>query len=404
MNILCLCQFYGNPNTPLNGKYYTFFEYLATKHNIHLISTQTVFNEQLGNQYHLTPPKVTASFISTKYDNKMGVFPRLISFAQFSVRAFWQGIRAKNVEVIWGVSTPLSVALVASLIARIKRVPWVFEVQDLWPDFPIQMGAINNPLLQKILYRIEHHLYRDATVVITSSPDMEAHVRKFRTKGKTVTLYHGTDFNFVEDQTQPQRLEQLIAENDLKDKKILLYGGTLGRANDIPSVLEAFVKLGKEHADIMCLLVGQGFYADLVDEYMKKYPFIRYIPPQPASEILSWFSIADVSIVAFIDKPILAANSPAKLMDSLAVGTPVVVTNPGWTKTLVEIHHCGLYVPASNPQALYEGLNQLLKDEDKRHKMGINGRNLAKKIFDRAEIARTLESIFDEIEGENQIS
>jgi glycosyltransferase involved in cell wall biosynthesis len=96
--------------------------------------------------------------------------------------------------------------------------------------------------------------------------------------------------------------------------------------------------------------------------------------------------VADVSLVSFRDRPVLAANSPGKFYDSLATGTPVVVTNPGWTKRFVQTHNCGWYVPPEAPDALASRLRRLLNTPKRLRETSQNARRVARQHFDRTEI------------------
>ncbi|WP_460501266.1 glycosyltransferase, partial [Hymenobacter agri] len=122
---------------------------------------------------------------------------------------------------------------------------------------------------------------------------------------------------------------------------------------------------------------------------------IRLIGGQARHEVFAWFALAEVSVVSFLGLPVLDANSPAKLYDSLAVGTPVVVTNAGWTKALVEQHACGWYVPAGAPEALAARLRQLLAQLPLLAAAGSNGRAFAQQHFDRQQLAAQVQHILE---------
>ena len=116
---------------------------------------------------------------------------------------------------------------------------------------------------------------------------------------------------------------------------------------------------------------------------------------QARHEVFEWFALAAVSVVSFLGMPVLDANSPAKLYDSLAVGTPVVVTNAGWTKELVEKHACGWYVPAGDAVALAVQLRESLRHPGQLAAAGRNGRILASQKFDRQELAAQVQRILE---------
>ena len=122
---------------------------------------------------------------------------------------------------------------------------------------------------------------------------------------------------------------------------------------------------------------------------------IRLVGGQARHAVFAWFALAEVSVVSFLGLPVLDANSPAKLYDSLAVGTPVVVTNRGWTKELVEKHGCGWYVPAGNAPALAAQLAALLAQPAALAAAGERGRQLARTEFDRQQLAAQMQQILE---------
>jgi glycosyltransferase involved in cell wall biosynthesis len=122
---------------------------------------------------------------------------------------------------------------------------------------------------------------------------------------------------------------------------------------------------------------------------------IRLVGGQPRHAVFSWFALADVAVVSFLGLPVLDANSPAKLYDALVVGTPVVVTNQGWTKTLVEQHGCGWYAPAGNATALATQLQTVLNDETALAAAGERGQALARVEFNRVTLAKQMREILE---------
>ena len=116
--------------------------------------------------------------------------------------------------------------------------------------------------------------------------------------------------------------------------------------------------------------------------------------------MLCWFKLADVSLVSFLDRPVLAANSPAKFFDSLGAGTPVLVTNPGWTKRFVEAYRCGWYTPAEDPAALAQRLEAVLDAPQALADAGRRGAAIARQQFDREAMACDLEAVLLRVAGQ----
>jgi glycosyltransferase involved in cell wall biosynthesis len=330
--------------------------------------------------------------LDAPYDNAMGKRQRLAAFRRYMAGAFLRGMRMPRPDVIFGTSTPLTAAWVADRVAALRGVPWVFEVRDLWPDFPIQMGAVRAPWLQRRLLTLERRLYRRAAHIVPLSPDMERHIlRQNIPPARVTTLLNGTDFEWI-DRDQGAAVAALDAQHHLQDKQVVLYAGTFGRANDIPTILHAAERLAGEPR-ILFVLLGEGFKGPDVAEAAERLPNVVLVPPVPRPDTFTWMKRADLSLVTFIDRPVLAANSPAKFFDSLGSGTPVLVTNPGWTKRFVEDHACGWYVPPENPEALAGEITRILARPDLLDAYGARGAKIARLHFDREELAVSLEEI-----------
>ena len=396
MHIAVFYQHYNNPDCPATSRLYGHLRCWTRRHAVTLITTRAWFDRRLSRQFDWVPPGVEVVMLDVPYDNTMNARQRLRAFAHFAGRAALKGLMIAKPDVILGISTPLTAAWAAAVTARRRKTPWVFMVKDLWPDFPVQMGAIKNPWLQRRLYALEHRLYRSAAHVIPFSPDMEAHILGHGLDPATVTTHlNGTDF-WLLDACPEDAVAALREAHGLSGKKVVLYGGALGRANGIDTLLDAADRLA-QHAAVRFIFIGHGFLTGRVREAAARLPNVMLLPPQPRHRMLRWFKLADLSLVSFTDLPVLAANSPAKFFDSLGAGTPVLVTNTGWTKRFVEEHRCGWYAPPSNAEALAHRLDAVLADPDVLEAAGRRAAAVARQQFDRDVMAEELETIFQRV-------
>ncbi len=236
MHIALFHQYHHNPDCPATCRHYTFTAELAKRHQVTLITSNAWENKRLTHQFDWVPPGVELVSIKVPYHNKMGVLQRMHAFGNFALQALYQGRKIKKPDVIWGVSTPLTAAWAAAKSANYHRVPWVFEVQDLWPEFPVQMGALPFKPVQRQLYRLEKSLYCQAAHVIPLSPDMETYIQKLGIPShKITTLVNGTEIPEIP--FSPVQKATLAQELGLAGKQVVLYAGTFGRANDMPFLL-----------------------------------------------------------------------------------------------------------------------------------------------------------------------
>ena len=396
MHIAVFSQYHTNPDCPATSRHYTLLAHIAKTHRVTLLTTPAWKGQRLTQAFPWVPAGVDIREANVAYENRMGPARRALAFAQYAAWAVRAGMRLEKPDVIWGISTPLTAAWAAAQVARWRRVPWVFEVQDLWPAFPIAMGAVPTALARQQLYRMEKGLYESARRIVPLSPDMARYVTDLGiAPDKVTTVLNGTDLDLAAHAT-PAAVAQLRHAQGLSGKRVVLYAGTFGRANDISTLVAAAETLVAADEQAVWLFLGHGFHAPLIAAAAARWPGrIRLVGGQARHEVFAWFALAEVSVVSFLGLPVLDANSPAKLYDSLAVGTPVVVTNQGWTKSLVEEHGCGWYVPAGDAGALAERLRTLLAQPEALAAAGGRGQRLARAEFDRQRLAAQMQRILE---------
>ncbi|AIZ63051.1 hypothetical protein PK28_03910 [Hymenobacter sp. DG25B] len=395
MHILVFSQYHTNPDCPATSRHYSLLAHIARYHRVTLITTRTWEQQRLTQEFPWLPEGVEMRAADIPYHNRMGPARRVLAFGQYVAYAYREGLKVDKPDVIWGISTPLTAAWVAARVARRRRVPWVFEVQDLWPSFPIAMGAVPAGWARQRLFALEKSLYQSAAHVLPLSPDMTRYVTDLGIPAaKVTTVLNGTDLDLAARATDAA-VAALRQEYRLEGKQVVLYAGTFGRANDIPTLVAAAEELAAQNPDMCWLFMGLGYHEPLIREAAARCPAIRLVPPQPRHAVFTWFRLAAVSVVSFLEMPVLDANSPAKFYDSLAVGTPVIVTNQGWTKAFVEQHGAGWFVPAGQPDALATKLLELLAQPEKLQTAGQRGKQAARQLFDRQQIAHTVKQVLE---------
>ena len=396
MHIAVFSQYHTNPDCPATSRHYALLAHIAQAHRVTLLTTPAWRGQQLTHEFPWVPAGVEICEARVQYNNKMGPARRALAFAQYAAWAVCAGLRMDKPDVIWGISTPLTAAWAAAQVARRRRVPWVFEVQDLWPAFPVAMGAVPTAIARQQLFALEKRLYRSAQHILPLSSDMARYVTDLNIAAeKVTTVLNGTDLDLAARAT-PAVVAALRQTQGLDGKKVVLYAGTFGRANDIPTLVAAAEMLVAADPGAAWLFLGHGYYEPLVAAAAARWPGrIQLVGGQPRHAVFAWFGLADVAVVSFLNLPVLDANSPAKLYDALAVGTPVVVTNQGWTKKLVETHGCGWYSPAGEAPQLATCLRGLLAQPAQLQAASQRGRALATKEFDRQQLAAVVQRVLE---------
>jgi glycosyltransferase involved in cell wall biosynthesis len=302
---------------------------------------------------------------------------RMLAFVRFGLGATAAALRGPRPDVVYATSPPLTVALPALAAAARWRAPLVFEVRDLWPEAPIQMGALGNPRAQRVARALERHVYRRARRVIALSPGIcDGVIAAGADPDRVVLVPNAADLD-------------LFGGAPPGPGFVVSYFGTMGEANDLTAVVEAARLL----PDVRFVLMGDG----------KRRPELeRSAPPNvefpgPAGskeEVAALASRSHACLTFFKDVPVLATNSPNKLFDTFAAGRPAVVNMDGWMRRLVEENDAGLY--ARDAEELARKLAWLRDNPEEVRRMGANARALAEREFDRDRLAERALAVLEE--------
>jgi glycosyltransferase involved in cell wall biosynthesis len=305
---------------------------------------------------------------------------RMVAFGRFAAGATAAALRGPRPDVIYATSPPLTIAAPALAAAARWRAPLVFEVRDLWPEAPIQMGALDNPRVQRQARSLEGRAYRRARRVIALSPGIrDGVIATGVPAGKVVMVPNSSDLDLFRPSPPPS-----------DDRFVVSYFGTMGEANDLTPAIEAARLL----PDMSFVLMGDGKRrADLERTAPPNVSF-----PGPAAskeEVAELAARSGACLTLFKDVPVLATNSPNKLFDTFAAGRPAIVNMDGWMRQLVEDNDAGLYV--RDAADLAQKLAWLRAHPEEVERMGRNGRELAEREFDRDLLAGRVLDVLEEV-------
>jgi glycosyltransferase involved in cell wall biosynthesis len=209
------------------------------------------------------------------------------------VASFFMGLKLKNIDLIWGTSPPIFQGMTAWALARLKRVPFLFEVRDLWPAFAISAGVLKNGILIRASEWLEKFLYRGADRVMVNSPGYIDHVKN---KGaeQIELLTNGVDVGMFD---PAQRGESFRASHHLQDKFALLYAGAHGMSNDLEILLDS-AKLLEDSPNIHILLLGDGKEKANLQAKAQKMGLknLSFLPSVPKNEMAEAIAGADACL------------------------------------------------------------------------------------------------------------
>lgn len=329
--------------------------------------------------------------VRAPYANQMGFARRLLSFAQFMVSSTWVAAR-KPADVVLASSTPLTVAIPGAIAANRQRCRFVLEVRDVWPEVPLALGYLDNPLLRFAAMRLERWAYARADQIVALSPGMAQSVLKVAPDRPISTVPNGCDFEtFYRDGDREFARSELGVS---RDQRLIVYAGSLGKIYTIPWLIQLAARV--EEAGIEFRVYGDGaskpdsiaLARDLGLDADKIFRGTR-----PKNVIADAFFASDATISPVLDEPALYPASINKVFDSMAAQRPVLFNSPGWLAQLMQSRGAGWVLPMD----LEAAASQLIAIVQSDHSVEIAGQNAAAighEMFDRddqyAEFARAL--------------
>ncbi len=383
MNILYLHQYFKTPEEPGGTRsYWIARKLIEVGHKVTIITSE---NNLTGKKKEIKQiDGITVVYMSIPYSQSMGIMQRMKSFVDFMFRSTWCALKLKNIDLVIATSTPLTIGFPALILKFLKKIPYLFEVRDLWPEVPIQMGGLKNPLLKWMAKQFEKLIYKKSIHIVALSPGMADGVISCGIPPEKITTI--PNMAKIEEFWPREKNIDRIRKMGLRVESFkLIHFGALGLANGADYIINA-AKILASNDNLEFLFIGGGSTEDDLkkmcrENNLKNVHFSGKYSMKETSEIVNF---CDASVVSFQNLPILYTNSPNKLFDSLSAGKPIIVNSPGWTKELVEKAQCGLYADPSDPVALADAILYLSNNPDTVEAMGKSSRVLAETVFDKA--------------------
>lgn len=364
MRIAYLYQYHLSLDRFGGARSYEFGRRLVERgHDVHVITTDRwrarsggswQVSEEAGMQVHRLP---------IPYSNTMPYARRLVSFARFAAAA---GIRAAGVrpDVVFATSTPLTIVIPGLVASRLARARFVFEVRDLWPELPIELGALRSPVSKYLAMRLAKAAYGKADCVVALSPGMARGViRHGYPTDQVAVIPNASDLDLFD--VPPAAVAAFRAGRTwLGDRPLVVYAGTFGRINGVEYLVRLAAEVRPLNPEIRFLLIGEGRYRDTVRALARQLGVLDetvFVSDSvPRSQLPVVLGAATMATSVVIPLPGLEHNSANKFFDSLAAGRPIAVNHGGWQADLLTRSGAGLALdPFDLPTAARELVRHL---------------------------------------------
>mgnify|MGYP001556496645 CR=1 FL=1 len=338
--------------------------------------------------------------VSEAYNKSFG--GRLWGYFSFMFSAMWAGLfKAKGkFDVVIVTSPPLFVGLSGYIISVFKRIPFVFEVRDLWPESAIDTGVLTNKWIIKMAFWFEKFIYKKAKLINVLTPAFYDSLKneKHIPEEKLIMIPNASDFSLSEELLLTFDRNDFRKKMALDGKFVITYVGAHGVANHLQQVLQAGKKL--EDTRVLFLLIGQG----MEKEKLKKMAVdmnvnnVRFIDAVPKKEVFKFILASEMGASVLKRVDTFKTVYSNKTFDYMSCKKPVLMAIDGVSRELVEAAACGVYIEPENIEEYNTNIRTYLNDEGRLKKEGDNGYQYAKNHFDRDVLAKKyLQEIKDKV-------
>ena len=317
-----------------------------------------------------------------------GFVKRIIDYVSYAVTSFLFGLFVKT-DLIIATSPQFFTAISGRMLSFFKRIPWVMEVRDLWPDSIAAVGSMNKSSIPlKVLKKIEHHLYLSASKIIVVTDSFKKYVIKDHqiTPEKVGVFKNGVLIsNFKK--PKPNDVMTLKESLGLKNKIVISYLGTHGLAHGLKFILESISKIS--NPDLHFLFIGDGAEKENLIKYSKtlhskNFTFLESVTK---SEIPLYIEISDFSLVNLKKSGEFKNVIPSKIFENIAMYKPILLGVEGESKKLINDHQVGVCFEPENKESFFNAIKDIQKLDSESFKVNCN-KMLAD--FDRNNIAENL--------------
>lgn len=328
--------------------------------------------------------------------DKTKISARALGFVGFTGLAGMLALfRRRRPDVVLVMSPPLTLGLPGWVVARLRRAAFVFNVQDIFPDVAVEVGAITNRRLISILRWLERFVYRRADAVTVLSSDLQENVVEKIGSASTVRVI--PNFVDVERFTVGDRATAYREEIGAGDRTVVMYAGNIGYSQPLDLAIETARRWHGVRDDVLFVINGGGSERPRLEALADGLPNVVFKEFQPAERLPEVLASGDVHLIA-LKRGLARSSVPSKLYSILAAGRPVFASidpDTEVSRVLAE-HDCGRSVGPEDLDAFAEGLAALIDDPD-RVAMGERGRRFVETWVSPVGVATAYGELFDEL-------
>jgi len=326
---------------------------------------------------------------------------RMRNYASFCLSAAARGLRIPRPDAVIASSPQLLVGLAGWWLAFTRRIPFVFEVRDLWPESLAAVGVgSENSLLHKTLAAVAGFLYQRADRIVVVAPPFRDHLTKYwHVPAEKIAVVENGVEEDVFAPALPSASNALREELGAAGKFLICYIGTMGNAHGLETLLDAASQLKAARPDVRFLLVGEGAEKDRIVSIAQSRSLINvaFLDQQPREKIPAFISASDACLVLLKKAEVFKTVIPTKMLEFMSCARPVILGVDGQARQIVEQAGAGLVIEPENAQALVQAIQQLADDRPFAQALGKKGREYILRNFSRRGTAEKYIEVLNEL-------
>ena len=330
-------------------------------------------------------------------------YERILNYSSFCASASTTGMFVSRPDVLIATSPQLLVGLSGWWLARTRRVPFVFEVRDLWPESLAAVG-IGNPdsMLNRSLGSVAGFLYKRSEHIVVVTPAFQEHlIQNWRVpRGKISVVENGVESDLFSPKVNNADLRR---ELGAEGKFVVAYIGTMGMAHGLETLVQAATELQRTAPDVLFLMVGEGSDKERIIDRARSQGLtnMRFIGQQAREKVPEFISISDACLVLLKKAELFKTVIPTKMLEFMSCARPVILGVDGQARRIMDRAGAGVYVEPENTAALVEVIIRLAANPVLRESLGRNGRRHIVEHFSRRQTAKAYIAVLEGIvEGE----
>jgi colanic acid biosynthesis glycosyl transferase WcaI len=327
--------------------------------------------------------------------DKRAILRRAAAFAGFSALVAGAGSRGPRSDGVLALSPPLTLGVAGWLSARARRAPFVFNIQDVYPDVAIELGVLTNPAIVRAARSLERFCYERADAITVLSQDLKDNVAsKVGDQRKVRVIPNFVDTEWIVPRERENAYRQ---EFGLTGKTVVMYAGNVGLSQSLDAVLDAAAALSYEQ-NLVFVINGQGAKRPELERRARGMSNVVFVDLQPSERLPEVLAAADLHLVP-LKKGLASTSVPSKTYSILAAGRPLIAAvDPGSeVDRIVTDSGAGLAVPPDDPEALTKAIRRSIEAPADMVHMGEAGRRFVEAWASPAAVAEAYEKLFAEL-------